>query len=518
MGVPEEIRRVPRPSNTVVVDNGTEGVKRYAVRARSGVRYVPGGNPQPVNGSVIGYIADGRFVPISEPAGYEPQELSYGSMALIKSVSRDILDDLLDVYGMDIGYGIMAVAALRVAIPHVTDKRLSTHYKRTFASIFYPGVAISRNSVCTLHQMVGMNGPKRKEFYTKRIQAVSEEHHIAIDGTLKTDNSSVNDLSDFSYKSRVRGTKDVSVIYAYDVERMEPICAQVFPGNCTDASAYAEFIRENDISKGIIVADKGFPPSRIREELGRRPQLHFLTPIKRNDIRIVNNGMLDFEEVLKNTEHNVMCKKRCIQGGMYLYAFRDPYKASLEEMTYLGRKSTQKAFDFGKYSKKDRNFGTIVFESDLDMDCETAYRCYDDRWLLEMVFNYYKNDEFLDSTRVQGDFSVYGSEFINSIATMITCRIIRRFTETKLLEDASYREVMDDLSSAWRKIDAPVPPSRTDGAWVHTLPNVHETMEKLGLSEGPVLPEPKKRGRPRKQATQDRPKRPRGRPRKNPVS
>ena len=187
-------------------------------------------------------------------------------------------------------------------------------------------------------------------------------------------------------------------------------------------------------------------------------------------------------------------------------------------MTYLERKSTQKTFDFGKYSKKDRNFGTIVFESDLDMDCETAYRCYDDRWLLEMVFNYYKNDEFLDSTRVQGDFSVYGSEFINSIATMITCRIIRRFTETKLLEDASYREVMDDLSSAWRKIDAPVPPSRTDGAWVHTLPNVHETLEKLGLSEGPVLPEPKKRGRPRKQATQDRPKRPRGRPRKNPVS
>lgn len=45
MGVPEEIRRVPRPSNTVVVDNGTEGVKRYAVRARSGVRYVPGGIP-----------------------------------------------------------------------------------------------------------------------------------------------------------------------------------------------------------------------------------------------------------------------------------------------------------------------------------------------------------------------------------------------------------------------------------------------------------------------------------------
>ena len=515
MAVPEEIRKVPRPTNTIVVDNGGIGKKRYAVRARSGVRYVSGGNPQPVNGNVIGYIADGRFVPISDPSEYEPRELSYGSMALIRSVSGDILDDLLSVYGMDMGYQIMAVAALRVAIPHVTDKRLSTHYRRTFASVFYPDTAISKNSVCNLHQMVGMNGLKRKEFYAKRIDSVAETHHIAIDGTLKTDNSTVNDLSDFSYKSRVKGTKDVSVIYAYDVEKMEPICAQVFPGNCTDASAYAEFIRENDIDHGIIVADKGFPPNRIREELGKRPKLHFLTPIKRNDIRITNNDMLDFEEVLKNTEHNVLCKKRCIQGGMFLYAFRDPYKASLEEMTYLGRKSTQKSFDFGKYTKKDRNFGTIVFESDLDMDCETAYRCYEDRWLLEMVFRYYKNDEFLDNTRVQGDFSVYGSEFINSIATMITCRIIRRFTETKLLEEASYREIMDDLSSAWRRIDAPEHPSRTDGAWVHTLPNVHDTMEKLGLSAGLEPAEPKKRGRPRKQVTEEKPKRPRGRPRKN---
>ncbi len=518
MGVPDEIRDVERPKNTVVVDNGGNGKKRYAVRVRKKVLYVAGHNPQPVNGSVIGYIYDGKFVSVSDLQESVPIELSYGALALIKSVSKDILNDLLDVYGIDAGYQIMAIAALRVAIPHVTDSRLSTHYKRTFACVFYPGVAISKNSVCDLHQKIGMNGPKRREFYAKRIEAVSETHHVAIDGTLKTDNSIVNDLSDFSYKSRVKGTKDISVIYAYDVEKMEPLCAEVFPGNCIDASAYADFIRDNDIQKGIIITDKGFPPSKIKEGLGKRPQLHFLTPIKRNDIRITNNSMLDFEGVLKNTDHGVLYKKSKIQGGMFLYAFKDPFKASLEEMTYLGKKSTQNSFDFEKYTKKDKNFGTIVFESDLDMDCETAYRCYDDRWLLELAFNYYKNDVGLDNTKVQGDFSVYGSEFINSIATMITCRIIRLFTEKKLLEDASYRDILEDLNSAWRKIDAPEAPSRTDGAWVHTLPNVHETMEKLGLSKGPEKPEPKKRGRPKKVVTEETPKRPRGRPRKNPVS
>ncbi len=79
----------------------------------------------------------------------------------------------------------------------------------------------------------------------------------------------------------------MSVLYVYDIEAMEPVCAEVFPGNSMDAISYAAFIRDND--KGILVADKGFPPSQIRNELGERPDLYFLTPIKRNDKRIFNN-------------------------------------------------------------------------------------------------------------------------------------------------------------------------------------------------------------------------------------
>ena len=42
-------------------------------------------------------------------------------------------------------------------------------------------------------------------FYQRRLAQMSKEHHIAIDGTLKQDTSKVNDLSDFSYKARVKG-------------------------------------------------------------------------------------------------------------------------------------------------------------------------------------------------------------------------------------------------------------------------------------------------------------------------
>ena len=39
MMVPESIRSVPRPTNTVVVDSGHNGALRYAVRERAGLKY-----------------------------------------------------------------------------------------------------------------------------------------------------------------------------------------------------------------------------------------------------------------------------------------------------------------------------------------------------------------------------------------------------------------------------------------------------------------------------------------------
>ena len=146
-------------------------------------------------------------------------------------------------------------------------------------------------------------------------------------------------------------------------------------------------------------------------------------------------------------------------------------------------------------------------------------QCYEERWLLELVFAQYKGDECLDKTRVQGDFSVIGSEFINFIATIATCRIIRKASDAKLLDKISYGDLMDDLSSAWRKVDAPTLgpddiPTSDDGYWVHTLPMVFEELEALGLSKPAKNSQAKRREVHQKNSDLVKPKRPRGRPRK----
>ena len=64
MAIPEEIRNVARPKNTIVVKRGN-GPLQYAVVERVGCKRV-GESNIPVNGYTVGHIIDGSFVAISD--------------------------------------------------------------------------------------------------------------------------------------------------------------------------------------------------------------------------------------------------------------------------------------------------------------------------------------------------------------------------------------------------------------------------------------------------------------------
>ena len=81
------------------------------------------------------------------------------------------------------------------------------------------------------------------------------------------------------------------------MELKEPICATVYPGNSVVTVSYKKFVKDNNLVRGIIVDDKGFPVNTIRELLAQTPNLHYLTPIKRNDKRIEKYDVLKFTEL-----------------------------------------------------------------------------------------------------------------------------------------------------------------------------------------------------------------------------
>ena len=517
MAVPLEIRNVERPKNTIVEDSKRNTMYRYSVRERGAISYTPGGNPMPSNGKVIGHIIDGVFVAKKEKTAKEPECFSYGASSFVYSQSKDIYQDLLSVFPINDATNIMAIAMLLAIKPKIACNRFSTEYNRTFTKVYYPGCALSKNSVSELLKKLGMDDSKRLLFYKKRIERVDSTHVIAIDGTLKQDNSNVNDFSSYSRKARVKGTRDISILYAFDVETMEPICSSVYTGNNLDCVTVNDFINKNGIKRGIIVADKGFPLKNIEPELKDNPDLHFLLPVKR-DAKIVNKcNALSFDAAFHYGDKTLQGKKVSLKDSQFLYSFKDTYQARKEEQAFLDQAIKKGSYNKEQYEEREERFGTIAFISDLDLTLVDVYKIYEERWLLELMFSQYKGDLGLTTTRVQGDYSVIGSEFINFISTILTSRMCKKAEECGVLDDLSYGDMMEDLSSVWRSIKGNYTmPKLHDGYWErNNLPSVFELMVKLGLAIDPTIR--RKRGRPKKENKEEnKPKRKPGRPRKNP--
>ena len=185
---------------------------------------------------------------------------------------------------------------------------------------------------------------------------MAEANRIAIDGTLRQDGSTADDLSHFSRKARVKGTRDVSIVYAYSLDLKEPLCAEVFAGNETDTHAYEKFMTDNGIKAGIIMAGKAFTPSKTEKGLAKHAGLHFLTPLKRNSAKIEKCGMYAYDSILEGFGDRILCKKAAERNGRFLYSFMNQGKAT--EIP-----QSRKAETAGRQAQKAPGYNSMIWET-----------------------------------------------------------------------------------------------------------------------------------------------------------
>lgn len=111
-------------------------------------------------------------------------------------------------------------------------------------------------------------------------------------------------------------------------------------------------------------------------------------------------------------------------------------------------------YDDARFKEKQARFGTVVLECDLDMEPSEIYEAYSKRWEIETVMRYYKQACEFDETRVHSDYSVYGSEFVSFLSSLLTYRILNDSEKRKVLEEYSYGQMMERLRRAKKiKID-----------------------------------------------------------------
>ncbi|MGN1393160.1 MAG: transposase [Succinivibrionaceae bacterium] len=326
----------------------------------------------------------------------------------------------------------------------------------------------------------------------KRTENIGLDHHLLVDGTRKSNESKIDSISDFSRKARTKGTRDISVLYAFDFEKMEPICSKCYPGNMLDVTSYQDFIVENCITKGVIVADKGFPSSAAEPQFSAHKDLHYLNPIKRNSKFITTHNLLNFDRLLPGYSGITYKKEKCVGINKWLYSFRNSADAALEEKSWLEQAQKNNTYNAEEFIEQQKKFGTIILECDLDIAPEMIYKIYNDRWEIEIVMRYYKNACQYDETRVHDDYSVIGSEFCDFLSTVLTFRLLKKLDKTELLKSYTYKKIMSVLKRAKKvRVDT------EEWQLVNMNPSQIKILKELSLV---VLDEPikQRRGRPKK--------------------
>ena len=430
MSIPAEIKSVKRPKGTII----KEGFGRYFVIKRTS-RRVPGKpTPRTVDLGTIGEIVNGEYVEIRKESKKVTQKKKinikdYGKVAVCHKVGKSLYNDLKEAFGEADANKLYCIAVLRVCDPDIRNRDIKVAYDTSFLSEIIPDVPLSENTICTFLRDMGLEYVSIINFLKKRAQKFKGETQV-IDGTLKNNNSIENTYSEFSRKGRLKGSKDLSIVYSYDMKTKEPILMKPYSGNMLDLRAVKDFVTTFSVASGIVVMDKGFYSAENISLFKSINGLSYVLPLQRNAKKLSTNSMYeDVNTVVVVDEKKILCKKKKVDDSTFLYCFRDPSIAGEEETLYLLKKNS---IDTENYKKDKEQFGTIAFETNNDLSPEEVYEAYSGRWEIETLFKLFKEILDLDTVNVHSDASVFTSEFINYLSVILAQRIKTLFGNTVL--------------------------------------------------------------------------------------
>lgn len=442
MAIPQEIKNVERPKGTVI---------KYA----SGYYYVvkrtsvyKEGRRVPKDLGIVGKIIDGKYVPNKNAVLKNQKEIdikNYGEIALFQKVSLDVLDELKEVYDGKTAEKLYVIALLRACNCDLTNRDLKHEYEYSYISNLYPNVSLSESSMPDFLENLGAAYLRIEQFMRNRVSKTCEDT-VLVDGTLKNYNSKNSMFSDWSRKGKVKGCKDFSILYSYDIKTGEPISAKPYTGNMLDSTAFLDFIDHFKANNNLFIMDKGFWNQKDIDKIKENEGAKYIIPIKSNSKVISDNDLLNNYQILKSYNEDVVLFNKKMIDNKFYYVFKNKSNSIAQENAFFEKEKKKNSFDNAKYQAKTKEFGVVVFESNYDADPVEIYRAYESRRNIELMFKFYKNILDITTTSVHNDYRVYATEFINYLSLIISSKVKKELNEHKLLEKYSFKQIMRYLS------------------------------------------------------------------------
>ena len=344
MGVPQEIRAVPRPKNTVVIDTGGKGPLRYCVRARTkAVRTAKGFQPR--NGKVIGHIVDGAFVPVSSRMKAKERR-TLGCALLVADLGADLRARLAAHLGDKDADLVLALASLGLLHPDLGEDLRAAQYKASLASLVFPGLDLSEKSIHALYTKIGKKGAD--ELFRSLGQANG---------------------SDTSSYLLLMPMECPATLAAFGKDACKDngpgLCLALQDGDTGFEPVYGRLLdmKGESLPRAATGCDTGctlFTASEASSEslrfLARERGLHYLVPVKWDD-KLCKKLSFDDLEVVDGAD--TPCRKKRSPDDEYLYAFAGSPAAPAKQ----AQSQTQ-----GKKKKNKKARENVrVFRSDVDL-------------------------------------------------------------------------------------------------------------------------------------------------------
>ena len=507
MRVPDDILAIERPRYTIVEPYSSG---RYAVRTRID-RFDDKGNLEYRKNQVIGYITD-KFCPSSKEKRIKSfgriDSKMFGAAFLYNKLCKDILDDLCEFYDYLDAEWIYCAALLRACYPGLCDCKMESRFKHSFVSEMYKGAVFNKDRCTKMFTLLGEQFTTTEKFMMKRLKDLDEDDLVIIDGSLKQDNGKENTYSRISRKTAAAKVCHHLMMYAYSPKLEEPLGSKIYSGNVPDAVAVKDFVERLNIFSGLIVADRGFRPEAMTRVIAKHEGLHYLVPLIKGREVTVTSDVFSFNDVLMKDNGPISCKKCKAKDkdgndlGYWLYSYKDSDIEALMKKEYLEHHASN--LDPKLFEAEAKWFGTLVLQSDAELDAEFAYNAYDDRWGIEPLFKLQKTGLDIDTANEKSDETLIGSEFVNFVATLMATRLRKHLAQFDSCRNRSFQDLLSELCDCVKVKEA-------DGDWEYRT-STNKDMKfyvkvgavtdpdivKLYTKPEPVAPAvPGKRGRPK---------------------
>jgi transposase len=231
------------------------------------------------------------------------------------------------------------------------------------------------------------------------------------------------------------------------------------PGSIRDVSTVVASVKEAQLSKALVIGDKGFYSESNISAL-EEDKLEYLLPLKRNSSLISYaparsgdrkrfDGYFRFDERVIWYREQKQKLRADKEAGRRVILFLDEGLKAEETKDFMSH-VTSKKLEAERYFEQQFCMGTIAVITNCSFGAQRVFELLKERLEVEQVFDTFKNTLHADRSFMRDDLGLQGWMFVNFVALLFYYRIYDLLLQSEVLDKYSPRDVILHLSRIFK--------------------------------------------------------------------